>query len=85
MPSLADPARNENWRPHMTMDAKTRMDMEQVTVFRQSLAEPIAWCTTRTVLSDPERYLRTLAMYPDPPVRFTSSKRLLSGRRASPP
>jgi hypothetical protein len=48
----------------MTMEAKPRMGMDQMAAFRQSLAEAIAWCTTRTVLADPQRCLRTPALSP---------------------
>lgn len=39
--------------------------MDQLTAFRQSLAETIAWCTARATTTDPERSLRSPALEPD--------------------
>jgi hypothetical protein len=40
--------------------------MDQVTAFRHSLAETIAWCTAHAAPSDPEHCLRTPALRPGP-------------------
>jgi hypothetical protein len=40
--------------------------MDQLTTFRQSLAEAIAWCTAHATLADPEWSLRTSALDPGP-------------------
>lgn len=40
------------------------MNTDQIATFRQSLAETIAWCSTRATLADPEHSLRTPALHP---------------------